>query len=221
MSSAELPPEARDGINLGEPVEPKPAATVILLRRGGSHSSEGLEVLMVKRTEEAKFMPGVWVFPGGRVDPEDFEGREDEDAHICAALRELAEEAGIEVDSEAGECLAWSRWITPEIVPRRYDTRFYVALAPAHAKPKADGEEMTEAAWISPAEALRRGESDEMPLSFPTIRHLEGLAEYSSADEVLEAARARTVDPILPKVVATEDGGHRIALPDDPDYPSD
>ena len=220
MATPELPPEARDGLNLGEPVEPKPAATVILMRRGGRHDSEGLEVLMVKRSEEAKFMPGVWVFPGGRVDEADLEGREEEEAHVWAALRELAEEAGIEVAPEAGEVLPWSRWITPEIVPRRYDTRFYVALAPAHATPTPDGTEMTEAAWISPAEALRRGEAGDLPLSFPTIRHLEGLAEHSSADEVLAAARERKVEPILPKVVAEGDG-HRIALPGEPGYPSD
>ena len=53
--------------NLGEPSTPRPAASVVLLRGGGRHSDRGLEVLLLKRTEEAKFMPGVWVFPGGAV----------------------------------------------------------------------------------------------------------------------------------------------------------
>src|SRR5260221_9803592 len=56
--------------NLGEPAVPKPSASVVLLRRGGKHSHQALEVLLLKRTEEAKFMPGGWVFPGRGVDPQ-------------------------------------------------------------------------------------------------------------------------------------------------------
>ena len=54
--------------NLGEPSTPRPSASVVLLRRGGKHQDRALEVLLLKRTEEARFMPGVWVFPGGGVD---------------------------------------------------------------------------------------------------------------------------------------------------------
>ena len=60
--------------NLGTPSEPRPAASVVLLRRGGKHGDRALEVLMLKRTEKAKFMPNVWVFPGGSVDAADGEG---------------------------------------------------------------------------------------------------------------------------------------------------
>ena len=74
-------------------------------------------------------MPGVWVFPGGAVDPADGDG---EAAHRAAAVRELAEEAGIEVPAD--ELVAYSRWITPKAVPIRFDTRFYLALAPAHSR---------------------------------------------------------------------------------------
>ncbi len=52
-----------------EPAVPRSAATVILLRRGGKHVERGLQVLLVQRNPEARFMPGVWVFPGGAVDP--------------------------------------------------------------------------------------------------------------------------------------------------------
>src|SRR5262245_28201745 len=78
-----------------EPATPRPAATVIVLRRGGKHSDRGLEVCMVQRNPEARFMPGVWVFPGGALDEADGEG--DRGHRVCAA-RELAEEASIEVD---------------------------------------------------------------------------------------------------------------------------
>src|SRR3954451_11713166 len=80
--------------NLGTPSEPRPAASVVLLRRGGKHADRALEVLMLKRTGEARFMPNVWVFPGGSVDPGDGEG---DAGHRACAVRELAEEASIEL----------------------------------------------------------------------------------------------------------------------------
>ena len=112
--------------------EPRPAASLILLRRGGKHADRGVEVLLVRLSHEARFMPGVWVFPGGAVDEAD--AGDEEAAHIACAVRELREEANIELEPGA-ELLAWSRWITPAPVPVRFDTRFYVALAPAHSPP--------------------------------------------------------------------------------------
>jgi 8-oxo-dGTP pyrophosphatase MutT (NUDIX family) len=195
-------------------VEPRPAASLILLRRGGKHRDRGVEVLLLRRTTEASFMPGVWVFPGGAVDPED-EGDE-EAAHMACAVRELQEEAGIELPDDA-ELLAWSRWITPEPVPVRFDTRFYVTLAPAHSPPRPDGVETTEAAWMTPADSLERHRAGELDLVFPTIKHLESLLPYSNSDEVLAAARDRVIEPVLPRVVG-EEGDHRVLLPGDPGY---
>jgi len=195
-------------------VEPRPAASLILLRRGGKHRDRGVEILLVRRSTEASFMPGVWVFPGGGVDAGDGDG--DETAHRAAAVRELHEEAGIELAPDA-ELLAWSRWITPDFVPVRFDTRFYVALAPAHSPPRPDGEETTEAAWIAPGEALERHRAGELELVFPPIKHLEALLPFSSSDEVLAAARDRVVKPVLPRVVG-EGRGQRVVLPGEPGY---
>src|SRR5436190_12395793 len=64
---ADLDPHI-EKLNPGSPTAPRPAASVILLRRGGTHSSRGLEVLLAKRTSKARFMANVWVFPGGAVD---------------------------------------------------------------------------------------------------------------------------------------------------------
>jgi 8-oxo-dGTP pyrophosphatase MutT (NUDIX family) len=136
--------------NLGEPAEPRPAASVVLLRRGGKHRDRALEVLLLKRAETAKFMPGVWVFPGGAVDPED--GASDAGYRACA-VRELEEEAGIVLTAEE-ELVLFSRWITPEVVSRRFDAWFFLALAPAHTPPKPDGVETVEAGWFEPAKAL-------------------------------------------------------------------
>jgi 8-oxo-dGTP pyrophosphatase MutT (NUDIX family) len=192
-----------------EPAVPRPAATVIMLRRGGKHAERGLQVLLVRRNPEARFMPGVWVFPGGAVDATDGEG---EEAHRAAAVRELAEEAGIELDPE--ELVAYSRWVTPRVVPIRFDTRFYLALAPAHSPPRPDGSETVDAGWFRPQEALDRHHAGELPLVFPTIKHLESLVGYANAAEALEAARRREVKPVEPRIVGEGDS-RRIVLPDE------
>jgi 8-oxo-dGTP pyrophosphatase MutT (NUDIX family) len=186
---------------------------VILLRRGGKHADRALEVCMVRRNPNARFMPGVWVFPGGAVDRD--EG-DDEAAHRAAALRELEEEAAIAL--EGPEALVpYSRWITPEMVQTRFDTRFYLALAPPHSPPRPDGEETVEARWFEPAEALALHRRGEIALVFPTIKHLESLLEFRTSAEALDAARSRRVEPVLPKVVIEGDGP-RVVLPGEPGY---
>jgi 8-oxo-dGTP pyrophosphatase MutT (NUDIX family) len=192
-----------------EPAQPRPAATVILLRRGGKHAQRGIEVLLVQRNPEARFMPGVWVFPGGSVDSDDGDG---EPAHRAAAVRELAEEAGIELD--VGELVAYSRWITPRVVPIRFDTRFYLALAPAHSPPRPDGSEAVDAAWFEPQRALDMHQAGDLPLVFPTVKHLESLVGFANAAEALETARRREVKPVEPRVVGEGDD-QRIVLPDE------
>jgi 8-oxo-dGTP pyrophosphatase MutT (NUDIX family) len=180
-----------------------------MLRRGGKHAERGLQVLLVRRNPDARFMPGVWVFPGGAVDATDGEG---EESHRAAAVRELAEEAGIVLDPE--ELVAYSRWITPRVVPIRFDTRFYLALAPAHSPPRPDGSETIDAGWFRPQEALDRHHAGELPLVFPTIKHLESLVGYANAAEALEAARRREVKPVEPQIVGEGDS-RRLVLPDE------
>lgn len=205
---AELP-------NFGPPSTPRPAASIVLLRRGGKHAQHALEVLMLRRSEEARFMPGVWVFPGGSVD--ECDGAEEAGLRACA-VRELAEEAGIELPAEE-ELVPFTRWITPELIATRFDAWFFLALAPAHSPPRPDGVETTEARWFEPAAALEAHTAGEIVLSFPTQRQLGWLTEFPTSDEALAAYRERTVEPILPKVV--EDGAEpRVVLPGEPGYPS-
>ncbi len=202
--------------NFGAPSTPRPAASIVLLRRGGKHAQRALEVLLLRRSEEARFMPGVWVFPGGSLDEAD--GAEEAGLRACA-LRELSEEAGIEL--EAGEELVpFTRWITPEVIATRFDAWFFLALAPAHTPPQPDGIETTEARWFQPAAALEAQAAGELVLSFPTVTQLGWLAEFGTSDEAMAAYRERTVEPILPKVIADEGPEPRVVLPGDPDYPA-
>jgi 8-oxo-dGTP pyrophosphatase MutT (NUDIX family) len=209
----ELRPGPAEKVNLGEPSVPRPAASVILLRKGGEHSDKSLEVLLLKRSEGSSFMPGVWVFPGGAVDAED--GTDDEGFRSCAA-RELAEEAAVVLD--AGELVLFTRWITPEVVATRFDAWFFLAPCPPHTNPQPDGHETTEARWFEPQAALDANAAGEIPLVFPTIKQLERLVAYATPDEALAAARELTVEPILPRVIADGTEGHRVILPGEPGY---
>jgi len=202
--------------NFGPPSVPRSAASIVLLRRGGKHAQRALEVLLLKRSAEARFMPNVWVFPGGSVDAADGEG---ETGCRACAVRELGEEAGIELPA-AEELVLFSRWITPEVVATRFDARFYLALAPAHTPPVADGVETVEARWFEPTAALEAAEGGEIVLAFPTITQLGLLAEHATSDAAIAAYRGGSVEAIMPKVVGTREEP-RVLLPDHPEYPRD
>ncbi len=179
--------EPGQGLNLGETTPPRQAATVILLRGG----AQTLEVLLVKRTEQAKFMGGVWVFPGGAVNQDDPPSLGDHggiDAHRAAAARELTEEAGI-VLTDPAALMEFSRWITPEEVSIRFDTRFFLAELPSGQEPHVDGEECVDQGWFTPHGALDAYAREEILLVFPTIKHLEQLGAFSS---VARATGVRT-----------------------------
>lgn len=93
-----------------------------------------------------------------------------------------------------------SRWITPEGLPRRYDTRFYVARMPRGQSPLHDEIETTEGVWITPDEALTRYREGDFPLVFPTRKHLERLAEYSSIDAACASVSPEDLTPVMPRV---------------------
>lgn len=178
------------------PVTPKMAAAVVVLRDG----PEGPEVLVGQRTPKAKFMGGFWVFPGGRVDPGDGDG---EAAWPHAAAREVREEVGIAVDAE--DLRAFDRWVTPEPLPKRFDTVFFLARAPEGAEPVIDGEEIVDSRWATPGALLRDAEEGRAVLAFPTMRQLEALAAHASVDAAFAACPDGLPDATLP-VVGEQDG---------------
>ena len=155
-------------------------------------------------------MGGAWVFPGGAV-----HDGEDRDP-AGTAVRELEEEAGVRMPSGA-ELVPFSRWITPEEEPIRFDTWFFAARAPDGVEARPDGGECVDARWLTPAGALAEHARDSLALVFPTIKHLELLAETPGVEETLAAARSRPVEPVMPKV-AMRDGSFAILLPGDAGY---
>jgi 8-oxo-dGTP pyrophosphatase MutT (NUDIX family) len=203
-------PPPGEELNLtGEETVPRQAATVIVLRGGG----EKLEVLLVKRTPHARFMGGVWVFPGGAVDASEGEG---DAAHRVAAVRELEEEAGIVV-ADPGALVKFSRWITPAEVVVRFDTHFFLAPMPDGQDATIDGDEIVDEGWFTPEGALTAHRNGVIELVFPTIKHLEQLAGFATADALLDYARGREVGPVQPRVV-TEGETTRLLLPGEPGY---
>jgi 8-oxo-dGTP pyrophosphatase MutT (NUDIX family) len=196
-------------LNPGRPTVPRPAATVILLRGG----ADSLEVLLVRRNPQARFMGGVWVFPGGAVDADEGEG---EHALRAAAVREVAEEAGIALASPEA-LVPFSRWITPPQVKTRFDTWFYLAPAPTGAEPTVDAQEIVDWRWYEPSAALAAARAGEILLVFPTIKHLEQISAFASSHELIEHARNREVRPVEPKVLMSGETA-RIVLPGEPGY---
>jgi 8-oxo-dGTP pyrophosphatase MutT (NUDIX family) len=210
-------PAPGENYNPGAPTQPRQAASVILLRGGAASSPEGetLELLLVRRTPEARFMGGVWVFPGGAVDAGEGEG-EGEFAHPLAAVRELREEAGVTLE-DPDLLVRFSRWITPEQVQIRFDTHFFLAELPAGQTPQIDGQECVDLGWFTPDGALAAHRAGELELVFPTIKHLEQLSEFESVAALMEYARGREVRPVQPRVVL-EGEVARILLPGEPGY---
>jgi 8-oxo-dGTP pyrophosphatase MutT (NUDIX family) len=199
-------PPSGEEFNPGEVTEAREAASLILLR----DSPDGPEVLLVQRNPEQRFMGGAWVFPGGATHT-----GEDAD-HAATARRELEEEAGIALPADV-ELVPFSRWITPEEVKVRFDTWFFAAHAPRGTEATPDGSECVDARWLRPAAALAAHAQDELALVFPTIKHLELLAQSASVEETLARAKARPIEPVMPKV-AIRDGSAQVLLPGEPGY---
>jgi 8-oxo-dGTP pyrophosphatase MutT (NUDIX family) len=221
----------------GEMVAPRPAATVLLVRDG----SQGLQVFMVVRHHKIDFASGALVFPGGKVEPEDvaLAGGDEERAARVAAIRETYEECGVLLVRmrEGGELALsadprpfrerleaerlepaldaltpFAHWITPTILPKRFDTRFYIVAAPADQAAAHDGGEAVDSVWIEPARAIREGAEGRRTLVLATRLNLELLGRSASAAEAIEAARARAIVTVEPQAVKTE-SGYRLTIP--------
>jgi 8-oxo-dGTP pyrophosphatase MutT (NUDIX family) len=258
------------------PAEPRHASTVVLLR----DAADGMQAYLLRRTQTMAFAAGMYVFPGGSVDPRDETLADDHwagpppaawakllsadealtKALVCAAVRETFEESGVllagsgpddvvadttgddwETDRAAlvdrslsfaalldrrGLVLRadllrpWAHWITPEVEPKRFDTRFFVAALPAGQRTRDVGGEADRVAWVRPRDALDAADRGDMGMLPPTAFTLSEIASYDDVTAVLAAGDVRDVKPVLPKLVLGDDEQARLLLPHDEGYPS-
>jgi 8-oxo-dGTP pyrophosphatase MutT (NUDIX family) len=242
--------------------------------------SDGVEVLMVRRSARSAFAPDAFVFPGGTVDPQDAAddaiertfgtdgerlrsefraivpqqlpsteepvGASDAAALYRAAIRELFEEAGILIartrsgdplrremllDREEHAALErlrqgdgtlatilrehdwfadatalslFSHWITPPTEPRRYNTHFFLGIAPPAQDGLADAFETHDEIWISPAEALERNRAQTFHLVYPTIKHLERLQAFNNVEDLWAFTKSKPIVTIMPATSPSE-----------------
>ena len=136
-----------------------------------------------------------------------------------SALRGFLVERNLRLDLEALHPLA--RWVTPVAEARRYDARFFVAVAPDGQVGAHDEHETMASFWATPAEVLRRWEAGEVQVAPPTHRTLALLASCTSTDGVLALAAQSCLDPICPRVVQQKEGEQQtlaLTLPGDPEH---
>jgi 8-oxo-dGTP pyrophosphatase MutT (NUDIX family) len=94
----------------------------------------------------------------------------------------------------------FSRWITPPVVPQRFDARFYVARVPAGQVAEADAFETYDGRWLRPADALAAVERQELQMIIPTVKHLERVAAFATVDDLLAFADTKKTIPVTPDV---------------------
>lgn len=186
-------------LEFSEEVQPAvPAATVILLR----HTTRGFEVLLLRRSDALKHMPGMWVFPGGKVEPDD-DGIDEMGRACTAACRELQEEAGISIAPSA--MIPFSHWLTPTVVTRRFATWFFLVQVKEAVTVQVDGREIVDFQWWDPADAIAAHSRGDLPMSPPTLVSLhdvERLAQFPLPEELVQ----RREPPLFsPRVVRDAD----------------
>jgi 8-oxo-dGTP pyrophosphatase MutT (NUDIX family) len=199
-------PDTRPGSPDGPLWDPEaiPAATVIVLRDG----AEGIEVLMLRRDRDLSFAGGMWVFPGGRIDPEDLEAvdldevpagdpdplqRRLELAARIAAVREAQEEAGLALDPDA--LWRWSHWTPPPETPKRFTTAFFVApLGAAAGEVVIDDGEIREHRWQQPAAVIEGRDAGLIGLTPPTFISLTQLLPHVDVRSVMAAAESNELE---------------------------
>ena len=243
-----------------------PASTVLIIRDG----IIGLEVFMVVRHHEIDFASGALVFPGGKVDKNDYDKKLKNLSYVdetdnsetlpfkIAAIRESFEEANVlyandksskshislkrlknlsnwrekfndnhasMIDFASNEDLIFStkslipfaHWITPKKMPKRFDTRFYIAEAPKDHEGEHDGTESVDSIWISPQQALDDCYSKKRTIIFPTRLNLEKLSQSNTVEEALENARNSKIITVTPSINKIE-GEAFLTIPEKAGY---
>ena len=191
-------------LEMSDVVEPVyPAATVVMVRDGDS----GLEALLVQRNKAVKHMGGMWVFPGGKVDEQDYpDDRDEYGAALNAAIRETREEAGLEVS--AGQLVYLSHWTTPEGAKKRFATWFFLTILEDGQEVSVDGGEIANHRWVKPEIAFAEMADEQHPFRLmpPTYVSLVDIADCCNCLEARDLISAREVILYAPRMVFVEDG---------------
>jgi len=183
--------------DLWTPPPARPASTVALLR----DSRQGLQVYMVQRAPTMNF-PTVTAYPGGGHEPSDGPVGDPGTAER-AARRELREETGVDLPAEAVTAM-FARWVTPEILPARFDTYFFAAELPVGAEPRLVGTEAVAASWWAPGELLKVYRDRGLTLLPPTLATLAQLAGHTTVHRALSNLAGGVVPTLLPQPVKVE-----------------
>lgn len=117
-----------------------------------------------------------------------------------------------------GDIHRFAHWITPEFMPKRFDTHFFVATAPPDHLAVHDGSESVDSVWITPARALDEADAGKWTIIFPTRCNLQLMAASNSVEELMDAARARTIVSVLP-TVEQRDSESWLCIPAEAGYP--
>ena len=166
---------------------PIPASTVVVARQG----QDDIEVLLLLRNSALAFNGGYWVFPGGRIDPEDYPDslcQQEYQAARRAAVRETQEEAGLDISGEP--LLHFAHWTTPEGMSRRFSTWFFLCVVSTPTPVQVDAQEILEHRWLSPRVALALCESGECRLPEPTLQTLRGFTSFRDLAALYEGMSA-------------------------------
>jgi 8-oxo-dGTP pyrophosphatase MutT (NUDIX family) len=135
------------------------------------------------------------------------------------SFAELLKRRGLKL--RADQMRAWAHWITPEVEPKRFDTRFFLAAMPTEQRTRDVGGEADRVTWLRPAVALDRQRSGDLAMLPPTLFTLGELASFDTVAAALAAGTERDVQTVLPKVVVGDADDIRLLLPHDADYPAD
>jgi len=251
-----------------EKVEPKLAATILLLR----DSAAQLEVFMVERHHQIDFATGALVFPGGKAEEADsgasmrahcdgVDHLDDEGVTVrVTAIRETFEESGVllarpqgaselvdarrlaelesrhraalqedridlqsVVESEGltlacDQLVPFAHWITPDMLPKRFDTHFFLAIAPGDQLALHDGSESVDSVWTTPADALSAEKEGRRTIVFATLANIQKLGRASSMAQAIESAQNSSITTVLPWVAKEDDGELMLCIPAEADY---
>lgn len=188
-------------IKKNEDKTPTPAATVIVIR----DSSKGIEVLMLRRSLQMNFASGYWVFPGGKIEEEDYKaGVNNTDiAARLAAIRETQEESGLILNEK--KLIFTSHWTSPKKAKTRFSTWYYATALQSNVDILVDNSEIIQYCWYRPAEALQDFKDKKINIMAPTFVTLTELIQCKNVTIAL-AMYCRSPIYYQPKTIKLKQG---------------